>query len=80
MDLNTAMIMGTVASSAFGLGIYFKTEISKATDKFTTLLTEHKNEDGVKFFDHALRLQRIELHNFNETHSGKNPDIMDPKN
>jgi len=75
MDLNTAMIMGTVASSAFGLGIYIKSVGSELKD----LLNTHVLEDSEKFHDHSLRLQRIELHAFNETHSGKNPDKMDLK-
>lgn len=75
MDLNTAMIMGTVASSAFGLGIYIKGIGNDLKDALNT----HKLEDAEKFNDHSTRLSLLELKKFGFTHSGKHPDRMDPK-
>lgn len=79
MDLNTAMIMGTVASSAFGLGYYFSDKLSKVSKEFAEALTTHKQEDQEKFGDHSTRLSILELREFGFTHSGKNPDTMDLK-
>lgn len=79
MDLNTAMIMGTVASSAFGLGVYFSDKLNKVSEKFTAALTIHKEEDQEKFNDHSIRLSLLEIGKNGFTHSGKNPDLMDPK-
>lgn len=73
------MTLGTVAGSAFGVGFYLKDQINKASKEFTAALTVHKLEDGEKFHDHSTRLSILELKKFGYTHSGKNPDKMDPK-
>lgn len=74
MDLNTAMIMGTVASSAFGLGIYIRGIGSDLKD----LLNNHVLDDTEKFSDHSTRISILEIRTTGYTHSGKNPDKMDP--
>lgn len=79
MDWNTLTIVGSVAASSFGVGYILSDKLSKISKEFTSALTDHKEQDSEKFFDHSLRLQRLELSEFNEAHSGKNPDIMDPK-
>lgn len=79
MDWNTLTIVGSVAASSFGVGYIISDKLSKISKEFTSALTDHKEEDSEKFHDHSLRLQRVELEIYNETHSGKNPDIMDLK-
>lgn len=87
--LNTLMLMGTVAGSAFGVGYVVSEKIGKTAEKFMTALnetkesftfalTEHRTEDQEKFGDHATRLGILEVDKFGFTHSGKNPDKMDP--
>lgn len=79
MDLNTLMTISTVAGSAFGVGFYLKDQINKAAKEFTEALTLHKEQDSEKFHDHALRISALEITSNGFTHSGKNPDKMDPK-
>lgn len=79
VDWNTLTIVGSVAASSFGVGYIISDKLSKISKDFTQALTEHKDQDNEKFHDHSLRLQRVELNVFGETHSGKNPDRMDLK-
>ncbi len=78
MDWNTLTIVGSVAASSFGVGYVISDKLSKISERFTKALTDHKEQNTEKFNDHALRISMLELKKFGYTHSGKNPDIMDP--
>ena len=78
-DWNTLTIVAGAASASAIAGFAVSRQISNLGDRFMKALTDHKTEDQEKFGDHAIRLSLLELKADGYTHSGKNPDMFDPK-
>jgi len=66
-DWNTLTIMGTIAATASGGGIWLTSQFRRIEKTIYREMDKHRREDDARFHDQGVRLQRVELKAFGFT-------------